>query len=286
MNNFHFESAAKINLGLQIKPLTNSTYHQVETILTKISFFDQLELSWQQNQTADRIICSKVNVPLDQTNLLSKTLALLRQDFTFPQTTIALEKKIPLGSGLGGGSFNAGVLLNQLNEKLNLHLTPEKIRFYALKLGADVPFAAQTAAVVHEKNHGLANLVQIILPNLPSCQVVILTQNFALNTQEMYQQFDQGNFGTSDLQPLLIGLKKQNLLQIATHLTNDFFPLVSQKFPHLLKLKQELLNLGALGVNLTGKGPTLYAIFPPTEKIDLSSLSNRLYNQFFQFFLK
>lgn len=286
MNNFHFESAAKINLGLQIKPLTNSTYHQVETILTKISFFDQLELSWQQNQTADRIICSKVNVPLDQTNLLSKTLALLRQDFTFPQTTIVLEKKIPLGSGLGGGSFNAGVLLNQLNEKLNLHLTPEKIRFYALKLGADVPFAAQTAAVVHEKNHGLANLVQIILPNLPSCQVVILTQNFALNTQEMYQQFDQGNFGTSDLQPLLIGLKKQNLLQIATHLTNDFFPLVSQKFPHLLKLKQELLNLGALGVNLTGKGPTLYAIFPPTEKIDLSSLSNRLYNQFFQFFLK
>lgn len=286
MNNFHFESAAKINLGLQIKPLINSTYHQVETILTKIPFFDQLELNWQQNQTADRIICSKVNVPLDQTNLLSKTLALLRQDFTFPQTTIALEKKIPLGSGLGGGSFNAGVLLNQLNEKLNLHLTPEKIRFYALKLGADVPFAAQTTAVVHEKNHGLANLVQIILPNLPSCQIVILTQNFALNTQEMYQQFDQGNFGASDLQPLLIGIKKQNLLQIATHLTNDFFPLVSQKFPHLLKLKQELLNLGALGVNLTGKGPTLYAIFPPTEKIDLSSLNDHLYNQLFQFFLK
>lgn len=286
MNNFNFISAAKINLGLQIKqPLING-YHQVETVLTKIPFFDQLELTWHDDQKNDQLICHQSAVPLDQTNLLLKTLHLLRQDFTFPHLTIHLKKNIPLGSGLGGGSFNAGALLIQLNQQFALALTAQQIRAYALKLGADIPFAAQKETVIAEKNHGLENLIQTALPNLPSCQIVIVTQNFALNTSQMYHQFDHQNFASGDLQPLLDGIKKQNLLQIATNLTNDFFPLASQKFPHLLKLKQELLNLGALGVNLTGKGPTLYALFPASEKIDLSPLDQRLYQQKFQFFLK
>jgi 4-diphosphocytidyl-2-C-methyl-D-erythritol kinase len=289
MNNFNFTSAAKLNLGLQIKKQLGNGYHQVETVLAKIPFFDQLELTWQENQTANQIICNQKNVPLDETNLLLKTINLLQKDYSFPQSTIRLEKNIPLGSGLGGGSFNAGVLLTQLSQQLALGLTAQQIRAYALKLGADVPFAAQERQIVYEKNHGLENLIQTSLPDLPSCQIVIATQNFSLNTQEMYHQFDQENFASGDLQPLLAGIKKQNLLQIATNLTNDFFPLVSHKFPHLLKLKQELLNLGALGVNLTGKGPTLYAFFPQLEnqeKIDLSPLDKQLYHQSFQFFLK
>ncbi len=289
MNNFNFTSAAKINLGLQIKQQIDHGYHQVETVLAKIPFFDQLELTWQKNQTPSQIICNQKSVPLDKKNLLLKTINLLQRDFSFPQSIIRLEKNIPLGSGLGGGSFNAGVLLIQLNQQLSLNLSSDQILHYALQLGADVPFATQEKQIVDEKNHGLASLIQVSLPDLPSCQVVILTQNFSLNTQEMYHLFDQQNFASGDLRPLLAGLKNQNLLQIATNLTNDFFPLVSHKFPHLLKLKQELSDLGALGVNLTGKGPTLYALFPQPEnqeKIDLSPLDKELYHQSFQFFLK
>lgn len=287
MSDLSFTSSAKINLGLQIQAVLDNGYHQVRTIMAKIPFTDRLTLTWLESGEENQVICADPNVPNNSNNLILRAFSLLDQDFSLPPAKIILTKNIPLGSGLAGGSFNAGVLLTTLNQRLHLNLSVVQIQNYALQLGADVPFAAQEHSVIQEVNHGLPTLQPTVLPNLPACQIALFLQNFSLDTQKLYRSYDQDfslhqaveKSHAGDWPALCQALQSQTLLPIAAHLFNDFSPLVFRLYPHLRILQKQLLGAGALGVNLTGKGPTLFALFPPQTKLDFTHIDSQLYQE-------
>lgn len=273
---FSFSSACKINLGLKIHDYLPTNYHQVSTVMVKIPFFDQIKIVWSKEALAEnKFFCSHPTVPIDSSNLLLQAFSLLQKKFILPAAHFYLQKRIPLGSGLGGGSFNAGCLLKELNQRLNLGLTPSELMALALTLGADVPFATSDFSAVYEKNHGLKNLEQQSVFSLPACQLVLVWQDFSFSTKELYQEWqkqssEQDMKNDLPLSALIEALKKQDLNLIFQNLQNDFSQTIFIRQPQLLKVKEKLLQAGGLGVSPTGKGPTLFALFPPN--LSLNSL--------------
>jgi 4-diphosphocytidyl-2-C-methyl-D-erythritol kinase len=263
MADFSFTSEAKINLGLSILGRAMGGYHEVETIMHKIPLKDSILVKWRLRGQANQLICPHSHVPQDQTNLLLRAFALLQVEFNLPPVQITLHKNIPVGAGLSGGSFNAGCFLAKINQELKLDLSPSRLLALALKLGADVPFALNPAACMLEQHHGLVTLRQTVLPKLPPCKIALIFQDIFLSTKELYQQIDQLTFTPSRQQKLCQALQARSLPAIATQLNNDFSHLVFARYPQLVALKAQLRELGALGVGLSGKGPTLFALFPP-----------------------
>lgn len=272
-SDFSFQSAAKINLGLNIQAKLADGYHQVETVMTKIQLFDQISVHWLEGRgEKNQLICQKKYVPNNSKNLVIQAFSLLQKKFKLPSAQFSLIKNIPVGAGLGGGSFNAGCLLKEFNQRLNLGLTPSELQKLALQLGADIPFSATNFASVHEINHGLSNLCQIELPPLPTCKIVLIVQNYNLSTTNLYHNFNQ--YQLNDQTSLCQALNDYDLIKICHSLNNDFEKYVFSKHNELLGVKKQLINLGALGVGLTGKGPTLFAIFPIDSQPNLSYLQN------------
>jgi 4-diphosphocytidyl-2-C-methyl-D-erythritol kinase len=264
------QTGAKINLGLAVTGKIDGQYHQVETVMTKLPLYDDLIIEWQPHSSTIKIICDHDQVPRDSSNLIHRALSLLQRDFSLPGAQVTLRKNIPVGAGLGGGgSFNAGALLKALNSRLHLGLTPSQLLQTSLSLGSDCAFAATDYPTVYEQHHGLANLAQTPLPCLPACQIALVFFPIFLSTSTLYHHLDALHFTPSPIAPLLTAIRRQSLPAIAAHLENDFTHYVYARYPQLLAARQQLLTAGALGVGLSGKGPTLFALFPPDLPLHL-----------------
>lgn len=271
--NLFFSTAAKVNLGLTVGQKLPNGYHHVNTVMIRVPIFDQISLDWLPHQQQLLVDCDDPHVPNNSKNLVYQAFKLLQQDYQLPAAHLSINKLIPVGAGLGGGSFNAGTLLTVLNQELKLNLSQSRLINYALKLGADVPFAASSCATIAEINHGLPQLKQMSLPIIPPSQLVLVFNHQSWSTKIAYEQIDQFPRHQANLQPLVDALVSGDLNLIGRHLHNDFYPGAVKKLPVLAELQQELLRAGAVGASLTGKGPTMFGLFPP--RIDLSAWRER-----------
>ena len=280
--NFHCQCPAKINLGLKIGAPTTNGYHQVTTVMAKIPLTDELEVCWRPQGATTSLICDHPTVPTDERNLILQIMTKLQQRFDLPPAVITLHKQIPVAAGLAGGSSNAGTLLAELNQHCHLGLSNQDLATLALDIGADVPFFTHTNSCALEQHHGLSTLITTVLPKLPKCQLVLIYQDFPLDTTSMYHAFDQwaqapgatAQHVTTTLNSLVTACQSQNLAAIATHLSNDFFPIIQQKYPEIAALPAKLLAAGALGAGLTGKGPTIFGLWPPNVPIQLDFVTH------------
>jgi 4-diphosphocytidyl-2-C-methyl-D-erythritol kinase len=134
-----FRSFAKINLGLEVVGRLPSGYHELKTIFASVSLHDVIEIAaagW-----GIRVHCTHPGVPADETNLACRAAELVQQRAKRRAgLTITIDKRIPVGGGLGGGSSNAATVLRALDLMWNLGLGPEGLMEAAKSLGADVPY--------------------------------------------------------------------------------------------------------------------------------------------------
>lgn len=266
---FYFGSMAKLNLGLSVLGTLPTGARRIDTIMTRIPLYDQVCLHWQNKNKNIKIVCEHPLVPLTNANLLYKAYEILQAQFDLPGVIIELDKNVPVGSGLGGGCFNAGILIKQLNHHLKLKISPANMRKLALKIGESVAFAASRTGSVYERDHGLFNMSPLILPSLPACRLALAFSDYTLDREEVFRHLDTINFTPSEQNKLLQAIESKDLHGIATNLNNDFAILIYQQHPELLEIKEQFLAAGALGVGLTGHGPTMFALFPPGYKIEV-----------------
>jgi len=281
MTAFSLQCPAKINLSLHIGEKLAGGYHEVTTIMAKIPLYDLLEIKELGVGQPDRFTCDRQEIPVNQDNLIIKLLSCLRERFQFPGLELHLTKKIPVGAGLGGGSSDAGCLLTALNQRYELGLNQETLTQLALELGADVPFFTRAQTVTREIHHGLPTLVSQPLPKLPECQIVLVYQEKHLETPLMYRAFDQQGVAAEHADGdrdkcLLTALQTSDWREVPRLLTNDFWPVAIRECPAIVTARTELIRRGALAVNLTGKGPTVFGIFKTDRKIDLPGKNYQL----------
>jgi len=140
MEILHLESPAKVNLRLEILKKREDGYHELNTILQKISLHDQLHFSLKRERRIS-IKADHPDLPIGRRNLIYRAAQSIFKKSTYRGgVCIEIEKRIPLGAGFGGGSSNAATTLKALNRILMLNLTQKELMRMGLEIGADVPF--------------------------------------------------------------------------------------------------------------------------------------------------
>jgi len=252
-------SPAKVNLTFEIIGKRADGYHEIKSIMQPINLFDHVTVEVSEG-SGIKIISKGVKVPEDDTNLAYKAAAAYLEKFDQNhEIKITLDKTIPLGSGLGGGSSNAATVLIALNRIIKA-LSEKDLFEIAAALGADVAFFIRciTAGV-----EGIGEIVST-LPNFPLFHYVVIYPKFEISTREVYENWDKLNEGQvkkiSDLEREGINelfLHNEELPPVFSDLEEPAFKM----YPVLGKYKQLLLSLEAKPVIISGSGSSLFAIF-------------------------
>ena len=246
------KSPAKVNLRLEILRRREDGYHELRTILQKISFCDTLSVSLKREKGIS-ISTDHPRLPIGRGNLVYRAAQMILKKSEYKGGLhIDIRKEIPLGAGLGGGSSNAAATLKGLDQLLEIGLPTKELMKMGLGIGADVPFffldGAAIAAGVGER------LKKMELPDL---SYVLINPNFEVSTRWAYQNFvlTKRHFHFN-----LQGFVKTPE-GISRLLWNDLEGVVSHKYPQIEGMKKMLLSAGALGALMTGSGPTVFGLF-------------------------
>jgi 4-diphosphocytidyl-2-C-methyl-D-erythritol kinase len=237
---------------LEILRRREDGYHELRTVLQKISLFDALSLSLKKEKGIS-ITTDHPDLPLGKRNLVYRAAQMILKKSQYKGGLhIDIRKEIPLGAGLGGGSSNAATTLKALDQLLEIGLPTKELMKMGLGIGADVPFFFLDGAAVAT---GIGERLKKI--ELPDLWYVLINPKFEVSTRWAYQNFilTKRHFHFN-----LQGFVKTPE-GISRLLWNDLEGVVSHKYPQIEGMKKMLLSAGALGALMTGSGPTVFGLF-------------------------
>jgi len=257
MNEITLDAHAKINLGLQIRGKYPDGYHRLDTILQRISLRDTVIL--KEAGEGIHLTSNSSDIPLDATNLVSraakKVLLLSGID---KGVNIHLEKRIPVGAGLGGGSSDAASVLTGLNALWGLDLGRETLVSMARELGADVPFFLyENCALGSGRGDRLTSI------NSPCRRwVALIYPGISIATSWVYARYRRELTKKRDYIKILRSYLEENRRQeMAGALHNDLEAVVFPTHPKVKALKRDLLREGAKGALMSGSGSSVFGLF-------------------------
>jgi 4-diphosphocytidyl-2-C-methyl-D-erythritol kinase len=250
-------SPAKINLFLRVLRKREDGYHDILSLMQKISLCDEMDFAESDGGIA--VHCPGTALPEDEGNIVYRAAAAFFSRIgASPGIDITIRKRIPIAAGLGGGSSNAATTLMTLNEMHGSPLPREELMKIASGLGADVPFfifgnAAWACGIGDRFPES---------PLLPPLWFVLINPGFEISTKWVYQELNlrltkQGiNYSIprfSTTEDLIRGL------------TNDLERVTMRRHPVLDQIKTLLLESGARGALMSGSGPTVFGVFTDGE---------------------
>lgn len=248
---------AKINLGLLITEKRPDGFHNLQSCFYPIGWTDALELI-----PASETAFSSTGLPIPgepMQNLCVRAYELLRHDFAVPPVRIHLQKNVPIGAGLGGGSADAAFMLRLLNDRFALNLSVDQLENYARQLGSDCAFFVQNRPVYCIEK---GDVFQEIDLSLSGYYIVLIYPNLAISTAEAYARIRPQQPDRS-----LANLLTQPVTTWRDTVYNDFEASLFPTYPVLATIKEQLYKAGAVYASMSGSGSTLYGIFnaPPAD---------------------
>lgn len=243
----HYLSPAKINLFFRVLRKRPDGYHEIASVIQAIDLCDVLSFVQHSN---DRLTCSDLSLPCDESNLVIKALKLFRQHYEFPSMHIHLDKRVPMQAGLGGGSSNAATVLWALNDKIGRRASLNELSLIGAQLGSDVPFFfSQGSAYCTGRG-------EIIEPFFHAPMNGYLAKPpFGLSTPLVYRKT------RADQLPLIDPIEaRESLLGEHSLYFNDLEPAALLIEPRLADFKDRLLSCGFSVVAMTGSGSAFFCI--------------------------
>jgi len=244
-------SPAKLNLSLRLLGKRPDGFHEIETLMVKLpGLSDEITIT---AAPAFLFTCSDPSLPTDSSNLVVKAVEALSQKTgqTFDYH-IHLEKRIPHGAGLGGGSSNAATTLLALNQQLATPLSTEELHELAAELGSDCPFFLYAGAALCSGRGEIVNAA----PQPPPLPIVLFKPAFSVSTQDAYRN-------CLNAEPLP-GIRYGEQVCDSLTLINDLEMAVFAKHRYLAAFKHWLTQRrDTRAVLMSGSGSTMFAILKP-----------------------
>jgi len=248
-------SPAKVNLFLQVLGKRRDGYHDLATLMQRISLFDEMEFSLREEGIVVR--CPGSGLPEDERNIAYRAAkVLLERAGCRGGVEITIHKRIPMAAGLGGGSSNAASTLVVLNDLMELAFSRDELIEIGATIGADVPF------FIFEKTawaFGIGDRLQEA-DDIPVVWFVLLNPGIEISTKTVYQGLDLG-LTKEGIEFSIHNFHTHTAEEIARGLWNDLENVTFRLFPELANLKRVLLNHGARGSLMSGSGSTVFGIF-------------------------
>lgn len=247
---------AKVNLFLRVGTLRSDGFHEVESVMQSIDWFDEIslerasasevEISWHAGHEGE--------IP-QEPDIVARALAIVNENVGGTQAArIWVSKRIPVGAGLGGGSADAAAAILGMNELMGRVMPARLMMEIARQVASDVPFALQGGTAL-----ATGRGEKVSAEPCPSdLWWVIGIPAFALATRSTYEKFDEvGRVNARDSAPLLDALKLGDVEEAAKHLHNDLEEAAFSVQPTLRDYKARLSEAGVLGAVMTGSGSAL-----------------------------
>lgn len=270
------KAPAKINLGLRILRKLPTGYHEVETIYSQVSLFDTLHFETLDTKTII-VKSNDKSIPTGADNVVYQAADVIRKEAGVHKgVSIYIHKNIPAGAALGGGSSDAATTLKVLNQLWQLKLHQQKLLDLAKKIGADVPYFFVGGTQVEFQGGKQAGKFTS-LKKLPLCSIVLCVPNIFISSQKAYQEIEYDNIGKRTLLPLIKAINDGDLKSIGQHLYDDFETWTLKKHPVIAEIKKQMIQCGALGSLMSGKGSAVFGIFDNLSKAKfvIQSLKNQ-----------
>ena len=257
-----FKTPAKVNLGLHILGKREDGFHELETLLQMVKLFDDIRIECIPSGL--ELVCDQPDIPQDEGNLVIKAAKILQTKFPdrCKGARIHLNKNIPHGAGLGGGSGNAAGVLLGLNFLWDLKLKRKDLVLIASELGSDVPFFLFSPCAI---GRGRGEVLESVESSIRFC-ILMAYPGFTVSTAMVY-----GNLKLkltkreNNISILKNFLLQSEYAQMGASWSNDLEPIVFKQHPWLSEIKKEMLTLGAKGALLSGSGSTVFGIFDNPE---------------------
>jgi len=259
---------AKINLYLEVGARRPDGFHDVTSVMQTIDVYD--ELYFRQTDGSAGLIsvrCNDRRVPLGDDNIVWKAIEVF-----LDKTGVVLEggveviinKRIPVGAGLAGGSADAAAALLAMDRMLELELLETELLEMASMTGSDVPFCMVGGTSLAR---GRGEILEK-LPDMPAFKVVLAGSDAQASTAEVYERFDElaeRPSGDAMLERMLDAVRACDLVAVCGALHNDLEPATTEA-AQVEEYKKASLEAGAPGALMTGSGPTVFALVEGLEE--------------------
>ena len=252
---FEIEAPAKTNLWLRVLGKREDGFHEIETRMVRLSLADRLRLKWREDESVE-LRCSDPSLPTGEDNLVIKAVRALEEHCGRGfAVNIDLEKVIPLGAGLGGGSSDAAAVLGAINEMAGLGLSEEQLAGIGSTIGSDIPFFLYGGAC---DCRGRGEIVEPVEERVPSAPIVLIKPAFSISAGWAYQKFE----GSSTYE----GFFYEPQGSPWGDMVNDLERPVFEKYPVLGGIKTWLMGqAGVRAALMSGSGSTMLAVMEPGE---------------------
>jgi 4-diphosphocytidyl-2-C-methyl-D-erythritol kinase len=257
---------AKINVGLRIVGKRADGYHLIDTIMVPVSLYDEIFITKvapknRRNSSLLTLTCDNPAIPNGAGNLAYRAADLMLKGMDIDQPVkIHINKNIPLGAGLGGGSSDAAATLIGLNRLLRLDYSAPGLRKLGLSLGADVPFFLGGKPA---RAQGVGERLTPIKSLLWKWAVIVYP-GFPVATGWVYQNF-QAKLTKPIANTSIISLLKKSVGQRRI-LVNDLESVTLARYPRIKTIKKKLVEEGAAGALMSGSGSAVFGLFDSRGK--------------------
>lgn len=246
---------SKINLGLYIERRRSDGYHDIATVMVPVAWSDVLEIvPGNSGQTTLTCYGRPVNCPMDKNLVIKAYNALSAEVGGLPPVDIYLEKIVPDGAGLGGGSADAAAAITGLNELLQLGLSQQRMAEVAAHVGADCPLFVYQRPMLAT---GTGTELTPVDFDISQWHLLIAKpQGCSVSTAQAY-----AGVVPSGPAPDLQGILKQPAARWQGLLQNEFEPSVIAQAPAIGRVKQTMLDSGAVYAAMSGSGAAVFGLF-------------------------
>ena len=258
MSTIRLKAPCKVNYRLDVLRRRPDGYHDLRMIMQRIDLCDIITLGLS-DVPGVRVTCGGAGVPDGPGNIAWRAAdALLQRSDQRTGIDIAIDKKIPVAAGLGGGSSDAATVLMGVNELLGLGLSEQELMAIGVTLGADVPFFIFRKTALAE---GIGELLTP-LEAVPPAWLVLVNPRVPVSTAWVYQ-----NLELTNRQPLsILPNSFSTVYDLCSVLVNDLEAVTIGRYPIIREIKEQLLREGAVGSLMSGSGPTVFGVFE-TESV-------------------
>lgn len=245
-------SFAKVNLGLEIEGVMPDGYHRIKTIFQSIDFFDIL--TFEIINSGIQIEGNRRDIPWNEENLIYKAIDNFKREFGVKEgVRVYVEKRIPPGAGLGGGSSNAACSLIAMKEFFFNRLETKELFPLASRLGADVPYFLYGGTCLGE---GKGDIIKEI-KDLENLYFFLVLPEIKITSKEAYTEWDKSRLTFLRKNYSISKLEEQFNLE---YLKNDLEEVVLKKYKELKEIKMKLEKENFRKVMMSGSGSCIFGI--------------------------
>ncbi len=254
---------AKVNLGLDVLRKREDGYHELRMIMQTVTVFDRIYIK----RTAAPGIRIRTNVgflPVNENNLMYKAADLLMKRFDIEEGVfMELDKHIPVAAGLAGGSTDAAAVLTGMNRMFELGLSEQELMELGVTIGADVPYCIMQGTALAE---GIGEKLTR-LPAPPPCKILLAKPGIHVSTKFVYGNLKADRISSHpDIDGQIEALQRGDLRGLAERMGNVLETVTVGEYPQISRIREQMLEGGAIGAMMSGSGPTVFGLFEDEKK--------------------